>query len=126
MILLIQSLDFTVEYQNIIKDISMNVLKILKYIYDKYMGFKNRIKDMAMLYKDENTSMINQQNVRNSIIMSSSLKESVSLDDEVFKKPDNEFIKEISVEDEIRQGKNGEYLVRQTNPKIAIVENFFD
>jgi len=129
MILIIQSVDFTVEYQNIIKDVGINVLKILKYIYEKYMGCKNRIKELAVLYKDDNLKNINQQNVRNSIIISSSLKESVSLDDDVFKKSENEFIKEISVEDEIRQGKNGEYLVRHTNwinPKLTVVENFFD
>lgn len=126
MILIIQSVDFTVEYQNIIKDVGINVLKILKYLYEKYMGCKNRIKELAVLYKDDNLKNINQQNIRNSIIISSSLKESVSLDDDVFKKPENEFIKEISVEDEIRQGKNGEYLIRQTNPKLTIVENFFD
>jgi len=48
------------------------------------------------------------------------------LDDDIFKKTENEFIKEISVEDEIRQGKHGEYLVRHVNPKINVVENFFE
>lgn len=126
MILIIHYIDFTVEYQNIIKDISLNILKILKYTHEKYMGFKDKIREMAMLYKDDNIKNINQQNVGNSIIISSSLKESVSLDDDIFKKTENEFIKEISVEDEIRQGKHGEYLVRHVNPKINVVENFFE
>ena len=126
MILIIHYIDFTVEYQNIIKDISLNILKILKYTHEKYMGFKDKIRDLAILYKDDNIKNINQQNVRNSIIISSSLKESVSLDDDIFKKTENEFIKEISVEDEIRQGKHGEYLVRHVNPKINVVENFFE
>jgi len=126
MILIIHYIDFTVEYQNTIKDISINTLKILKYVHEKYMGFKDKIREMAMLYKDDNIKNINQQNVGNSIIISSSLKESVSLDDDIFKKTENEFIKEISVEDEIRQGKHGEYLVRHVNPKINVVENFFE
>lgn len=126
MIFIVQSIEFTVEYQNIIKDISMNVLKILKYLYEIYIDFKSKIKETIMLYKDDNVKNIKQNNIRDSIFISSTLKESVSFDDDVFKKSQNEFIKEISVEDEIRQGKNGEYLVRHINPKINVVDNFFE
>lgn len=122
-IVIINSFDYSFNYKDLISNISNKVLKILKYLYDKYMDFKSKIKLMSMNRKEVNYNTLEQSNKNN--MNSSILKESVSLDDDIFNKSEHEFIKEISVEEEIRQGKQGEYLVKHTNPKITLVDNFF-
>ena len=98
------------------------MFEILKYIYENYIIFKKTIKktvtDKIITNK---VDVLVESYLNNSIISSSILKESVSPDDEIFKKSDEDFINGISIDDQ------NEYIytIKSYKEKYSIVDNFF-
>ena len=106
------------------------IFEMLKSIYEQYITFKKNIKNIKETVskkiinnnKNKVEELIDSNLNNKSIMISSTLKESISLDDEIFKKSEEDFINGISIDD---QNENIYTIKSHDKEKYSIVNNFF-